>query len=126
MATFRKRGPYQWQAQVRKKGHSSQTKTFDTGAAAEQWAREIEYEMDRGGFVSRAEAESTTLGELLMRYLQEVTPLKRGAAPEGCAERSDAHLSRSMRFVSLTGILRDAGPGTSGTFVLDLLFFSVA
>ena len=82
MATFRKRGPYQWQAQVRKKGHSSQTKTFETRAAAEQWAREIEYEMDRGIFVSRVEAESTTLGELLERYyLQEVTPLKRGAGP---------------------------------------------
>ena len=55
MATFRKRGPYQWQAQVRKKGHCSQTKTFETRAAAEQWAREVEYEMDRGIFVSRAD-----------------------------------------------------------------------
>ena len=29
MASFRKRGPYQWQAQVRKKGHPLQTKTFE-------------------------------------------------------------------------------------------------
>ena len=60
IASFRKRGPYQWQAQVRKKGHPLQTKTFETRAAAEQWARAIEVEMDKGMFVSRAEAESTT------------------------------------------------------------------
>ncbi len=35
MATFRKRGPYQWQAQVRKKGQPLQTKTFETRAMAE-------------------------------------------------------------------------------------------
>ncbi len=28
MATIRKRGPYQWQAQIRKKGYSLRTKTF--------------------------------------------------------------------------------------------------
>ena len=100
MASFRKRGPYQWQAQVRKKAalvhpwttrhldilSSSppplQTKTFDTRAAAETWARAIEVEMDQGTFISRAEAESTTLKELLERYLQEITPLKKGAATE--------------------------------------------
>ena len=82
MATFRKRGPCQWQAQVRKKGYPRQTKTFDTRAIAETWARAVEYEMDQGLFVSRAEAESTTLRELLERYLAEVTPSKKGAAPE--------------------------------------------
>jgi hypothetical protein len=82
MATFRKRDPYQWQTQVREKGYSPQSKTFDTRAAAEQWAREVEHEMDRGIFVSRVEAESTTLRELLERYLEEVTPLKKGAASE--------------------------------------------
>ena len=38
--------------------------------------------MDKGAFVSRAEAESTTLKKLLERYLEEVTPLKKGAEPE--------------------------------------------
>ena len=28
MADIRKRGDYQWQARVRRKGHPSQTKTF--------------------------------------------------------------------------------------------------
>jgi|GEM_PF-4057200 len=38
--------------------------------------------MDKGEFVSRAEAESTTLKELLELHLAEITPLKKGAVPE--------------------------------------------
>jgi integrase len=87
MATFRKRGPYQWQAQVRKKGYPLQTKTFETKAGAEAWARATEHEMDQGLFVSRAEAESTTLGELLQRYLAEITPSKKGVGPESARIR---------------------------------------
>jgi len=98
VATFRKRGPYQWQAQVRKRGQPLQTKTFETRAQAEQWARAIEVEMDKGMFISRAEAESTTLKELLERYLAEVTPLKKGAAAEtnrllaACLKARNAYL----------------------------------
>ncbi len=41
MATFRKRGPYQWQVQVRKKGYPPQCNTFETRAAAEKWVRAV-------------------------------------------------------------------------------------
>ena len=37
MATFRKRGPYQWQAQVRKKGQSLQTACEGDGRGYMQW-----------------------------------------------------------------------------------------
>ena len=105
MASFRKRGPYQWQAQVRKKGHPLQTKTFETRAEAEQWARAIEVEMDKGAFVSRAEAESTTLKELLERYLAEVTPLKKGAEPETNRLRLMMRHPLARRFVaSIRGV----------------------
>ena len=100
MASFRKRGPYQWQAQVRKKGHPTQTKTFETRAAAGQWARAIEVEMDKGAFVSRAEAESTTLKELFERYLEEVTPLKKGAEPESNRLRLMMRHPLARRFVA--------------------------
>lgn len=100
MATFRKRGPYQWQAQVRKKGQPLQTKTFETRALAEQWARTIEVEIDKGVFVSRAEAESTTLKELLERYLAEVTPLKKGAASETNRARALIRLPLARRYVA--------------------------
>ena len=78
MASFRKRDSGQWQAQVRKKGYPTQTKSFSSKAAATQWVRSIEYEMDQGLFVSRNEAERTTVGELLDRYLREYTPRKKG------------------------------------------------
>jgi hypothetical protein len=100
MASFRKRGSDQWQAQVRKKGHPTQTKTFETRAAAEQWARAIEVEMDQGAFVSRAEAESTTLKELLERYLEEVTPQKKGAEPETNRLRLMMRHPLARRFVA--------------------------
>jgi len=38
--------------------------------------------MTRGVFVSRREAENTTLGEALDRYLREITPEKKGAQQE--------------------------------------------
>ncbi len=80
-ASFRNRDTYQWQDQARKRGHPVQSKTFETRTEAEQWARAMEVEMDKGAFVSRGEAESTTLKELLERYLEGVTPLKKGAEP---------------------------------------------
>ncbi len=82
MATIRKKGEYQWHVQIRRKGFPPQTKTLNTRTEAEAWARSIENEMDRGVFVSRAEAERTTLREALERYQREVTPRKRGADQE--------------------------------------------
>ena len=69
MATYRKRKSGRWQTQVRRKGYPAQSKSFPTRAAAIKWVRSIEYEMDQGIFVSRNEAETTTLSELLDRYL---------------------------------------------------------
>ena len=82
LATFTKRGEYQWQAKIRRQGHPGQSKTFNTKAEAEAWARLIEGEMDRGIFVSRAEAEGTTLTGGLDRYAREITPRKKSAAQE--------------------------------------------
>jgi integrase len=82
MAAFDKRGPYQWRARIRRNGYPLQTKTFETYEDAAQWARMIENEMDRGMFVSRKEAESTTLDEALDRYRNEITPDKKGAKQE--------------------------------------------
>ncbi|MFL9951972.1 site-specific integrase [Paraburkholderia nemoris] len=82
MATITKRGPYQWRAQVRRHGYPAQSKTFDTKAEAEAWAKMIESEMARGVWISRSEAEATTLYEALTRYEDEVSPAKKGAAQE--------------------------------------------
>lgn len=82
MANFRKRGELQWQARIRRKGYPDQVKTFNTRAEAEEWARAIEHQIDRGAFVSRAEAEGTTLYEALGRYEREVTVHKNGEEAE--------------------------------------------
>jgi len=82
MATIQNRGPYQWQARIRRRGYPVQSKTFETKVDAQTWARSIENEMDRGVFVSRIEAERTTLRECLERYAREVTEYKKGNQPE--------------------------------------------
>ncbi len=98
MASFRKRGPNRWQAQVRKKGYPTQTKSFRTRAAAAQWVRSIECEMDQGLFVSRNEADTTTVAELLERYLRERTVLKKGAEPEACRIRALLRHPLALRY----------------------------
>lgn len=74
MAAITKRPEGTWQVKVRRKGWPSQSKTFRTRAQAETWARSIENEMDRGAFVSRAEAERTTLDDLADRFRKEFAP----------------------------------------------------
>lgn len=78
MATIRKRGERQWEARVRRRGYPVTCKTFETKAEAEGWASIIESEMVRGGYVSRREAEATTLKEALERYEREEIPKKKG------------------------------------------------
>jgi len=82
MATIQKRGKLQWQAKIRRKGYPIQSKTFERKCDAEQWARDIENEMDRGVFVSRKEAESTTLYEALDRFIEEYIPRLKMVANE--------------------------------------------
>lgn len=80
MATIQRRGPKQWRAMVRRRDYPHEWKTFPS--RAEAWARDVESKMDRGVFVSMAEAESTTLADALDRYEREVTPRKKSAKQE--------------------------------------------
>lgn len=81
MACFQKRSGA-WRAIVKRKGHPTLTRTFDSKGDAEVWARRIEEEIDRGVFVSRTEAEATTLREALDRYEREVTHKKKSHGDE--------------------------------------------
>jgi integrase len=82
MATIRKLRN-RWQAQVRRRGVPPRAKSFDKRSDAERWARELEAEADRSGWVADTRlAEKTTLRELLTRYCAEMTPAKRGAVSE--------------------------------------------
>ncbi len=82
MASVRKRGDQQWEVRVRKRGHPVQCKTFTTKARAEAWATVVESEMERGVFVSRAEAETTTLTKALERYISEISSKKKSGSRE--------------------------------------------
>lgn len=75
MATISSRGPYQWQAKVRKKGFPALSKTFTLRADAEKWARMVEAEMDRGLYLPRRTAETTTLADVADDFEANFAPL---------------------------------------------------
>ncbi len=79
MATITKTQSNTFKVLIRKSRIPTQIKTFKTKTDAQKWARLIESEMDRGIFINRQEADRVTIGELIDRYIQEVTPLKRSA-----------------------------------------------
>ncbi|MFA7496278.1 MAG: site-specific integrase [Acidithiobacillus sp.] len=71
-----------WQARIRRRGFPELTKTFRTQEDAEAWHNKTLSEMQRGLWRDSTEAEHTSLGEALERYLKEETPQKRGARQE--------------------------------------------
>lgn len=82
MANFRKRNG-KWQAQVRRQGHRSTTKSFIQRRDAETWARQMESALDKQALpVNPQRVRSLTLGALVERYAAEVTPHKRSAYAE--------------------------------------------
>lgn len=82
MATVRKLSSGKWNAQVRRKGHSPISKSFTYEKDAHVWIRSIESDMDRGSYVNRSTADSTTLADALIRYRDEITPKKKGKDQE--------------------------------------------
>ncbi len=89
MATIIKRGPYQWQAKIRRQGYPSQTNTFESKREAEAWVSVIESEMTRSVFVDRSKAERETLDQVIQSYIDKVAPEHKGG---------DAEILRLKRF----------------------------
>lgn len=81
MATIRQRNN-RWQCIVKRKGYPLISKTFELRKDAEKWARQQERLLDKGEWHDRSTAEQMTMGDLLDRYLKEITPQKRGARSE--------------------------------------------
>ena len=100
MPSITKRGPYQYQARIRRKGYPTVTKTFESKSDAATWAREMESEMDRGIFISRAESEKTTLKEAFERYAREVTVTKKGAKREKTRIKQWLERDLAQRFLA--------------------------
>lgn len=81
MATIKQRNSGLWQAQVRRKGYKTLSKSFGTKTEASKWAKAMETDMDRG-LVAPVQADVMTLGEALDTYEQDITPTKKGAKQE--------------------------------------------
>jgi len=82
MASFQKRGPYQWRALIRRTGYPTQSRTFETKDEAIAWARDIESSMDKSIFVDRSKAERTTFNEAIDWHLKNITPRHKGSDSE--------------------------------------------
>ena len=80
MASIMKR-QNKWRVQIRKKGYRYFSKTFLSKDNAIRWARRIEYEMDAGRHTLH-NGEDYTLGELLTKYMNEITILKKSSIQE--------------------------------------------
>lgn len=138
MPTFVQRkgpgGKRVWQALVRRRGYPQQTRTFDTKGEAEGWASTLESEMSRGVFVSRAEAEDTTLAEALNRYRTEIVPQKKNAERESRRVNGLIHMLgplaprflASIRGKDIMSFIktRQAGGAGPNTVRLDLALLS--
>jgi integrase len=80
MATITKRGT-SWYVQVRRKGFPPRNRTLRSRVEAVAWARSEETALDlQGGPVPQA--PQMTLGALLERYRDTITPMKRSASSE--------------------------------------------
>lgn len=74
------KGHTTYQAKVRRAGHPVLSKTFPSREMAEAWINERELAIYQG---CTAPARSTaSVGDVVQRYLQEVTPTKRGSDTE--------------------------------------------
>lgn len=86
--TIRKRGPYQYQAIVRLKGHTPQSKTFETEAEAHRWKLETVEALRDGTWYGARRATETTLRDALLAYANGPARQQRGSAVEtGRAKR---------------------------------------
>ena len=80
MGSIRKRNN-KFQAQVRREGVSPVSKTFSKKKDAIVWVRGLEARIDAGETHVVA-PKAITLGDLLKRYSEEITPHKKGRDPE--------------------------------------------
>lgn len=65
-----------WRAQIRRKGHKPITDTFPTKAAAQQWARKIETDIDAKRYQDGRDLDRIFLKDVIDRYKEEIAAEK--------------------------------------------------
>lgn len=82
MASYRKRGD-KWQAQIRRTGQPPLSKSFNSKADAQRWARHMEAKLDTAALPhDYRRLEQTSLSDILDRYRDEIVPSKRSGEIE--------------------------------------------
>jgi integrase len=79
MSSIRKRGD-KWQARVHRKEHKPIVQSFNNKGDAVKWARNVESQLDLGMFAPKQ--TMPRLMPMVERYLEEVTPTKKGDSQE--------------------------------------------
>ena len=118
--------------QIRRAGHDTICRTFDTKTEAQRWAFEIESKMGRGEYADTREALTTTLKECLDRYEREVSAHKKGKTQEHyriaawCRDDLAAKPIGAIRSLDMAKWrdARIASGASSGTVRLDLALIS--
>ena len=130
MASIRFRSN-KWQARISRQGEQSVVKTFQSKEDAQRWARSIEVEWDRGTYTNTHQAQKTTFGELIERYLREITPTMRGAGADtirlkAIIRRPIAKVNTILLNSSLIANYRDERlkEVSAGTVIRELAYFS--
>jgi integrase len=129
MSSIRKRGK-KWQARVHRKEHKPVVQSFNNKADAVKWARNIESQLDLGTFAPKQ--TMPRLMPLMVRYVEEVTPTKKGDSQERyrAAQWKKTKLAE-MQLDKITGEVvaqfRDARlkEVSANTVRLELAFLSV-
>lgn len=81
MANISKLKSGKWRVQIR--SHNKYiSKSFLKKAHASMWAKEIEYQLDRDQYEDFSDTARISLGELITRYREEITPHKKGRDTE--------------------------------------------
>jgi|TARA_R110000803_G_scaffold110050_1_gene178441 integrase len=71
MSSIRKLKSGRWQVAIRKAGVRELYKTFASKTNAEKWSKDTEVKIERGIFEDYTEAHTTTLKDLITKYVQE-------------------------------------------------------
>ena len=129
MASIRKHGA-KWQARIQRRNQPPIAKSFHSKADALRWARATESKLDLGEFGPKPTA--LTLRMAIQRYLEEVTPKKKGAPQELSRGRQIARLGFTLKAMDQItpqeiATLRDQrlNQVSANTVRLELAFISV-
>lgn len=84
-----------WRGQVRRKGHPVYTRTFDTKAEAERWARQLEVDIDRGLQAQPGRSKGVTVADLIGTYRkmrERARPISDSSTEHYTLRHLDKHL----------------------------------